>query len=105
MKKYKVKVMPEVKLQLRSYLGYIRNRKKNIQAYEAVKKDFEDTIKSLENVAGSMKDCENTILSIRGLKKIKFKKHDYVLLYRIRDDIAEVVAMYHTMEDYENKIR
>ena len=32
-------------------------------------------------------------------------RHDYVLLYRMKGDIAEVVAMFHTLEDYENKIK
>ena len=105
MKKYKVMVMPEVKIQLRKYLGYLRNEKKNEQAYDSVKKDYKDTIESLEDIAGSLRDCDNPILSRRGLKRIKFMRHDYVLLYRMKGDVAEVVAMFHTLEDYENKMR
>lgn len=40
----------------------------------------------------------------RGLKQIFFDKHDYVMLYRINGDVAEVAKIFHTSEDYQNKL-
>ena len=28
--------------------------------------------------------------------------HDYILLYKIQEDVAVVEAVYHTLQDYEN---
>lgn len=104
MKTYKVVITDKAKFQLSLYLRYLKNDLKNPQAAKAVRDDFKETIKQLRNVAGSLKDCDNPNLAKRKLKKISFQRHDYVMLYRIEDNIATVVRIYHMLQDYENKI-
>ena len=58
MKKYKVIVTPDAKEDLRAYLSYLRNEKKNPQAVKNVLEDFRATRDSLSNVAGSLGDPE-----------------------------------------------
>ena len=101
---YRVVVVPEAKEQFKDYLAYIVNHLMNVEAALAVADDYDETIAALENNAGSIKICDEPELARRKLRKIHFRRHNYIMLYRIKDDIAEVVKIYHTLEDYENKI-
>ncbi len=104
MKTYKVVITDKAKPQMRLYLRYLKNDLKNPQAAKAVRDDYKETIKQLRNVTGSLKDCDNPNLAKRNLKRICFQRHDYVMLYRVEDNIATVVRIYHMLQDYENKM-
>ena len=67
--------------------------------------DYRETRKKLEIVAGSLKDPDSEKLKVRRLKRINFLKHDYFLLYRIDGSAVYVTNMFHSLEDYENKLR
>ena len=102
MKRYKVFVSFKAKEQLRAYLMYLKDVKKNPQAVDAVAEDFFQTIDELEHVAGSLKLADDEDLAKEWIRKIFLRKHDYVILYEIIDDEARVHAVYHTLQDYEN---
>ena len=104
MKTYRVVITDKAKSQISQYLRYLKNDLKNPQAAKAVRDDFKETIKQLGNVAGILKSCDNPNLTKRNLKKISFQRHDYVMLYRIEDNIATVVCVYHMLQDYEKKM-
>ncbi|MCR5023751.1 MAG: type II toxin-antitoxin system RelE/ParE family toxin [Lachnospiraceae bacterium] len=104
MKTYKVVITAIAKAQIKKYLKYLSNNLKNPQAARAVRDDYKETIKQLKNIAGSLKDCDNPNLANRNLRRICFQKHDYVMLYRIDDNTATVVRIYHMLQDYENKM-
>ena len=36
-----------------------------------------------------------------GYRKIKFEKHDFVMIYRIQDGQAIVDGVFHELQDYE----
>lgn len=38
-----------------------------------------------------------------GYRKIKFKDHDYIMLYHIKDHTAYIVAVYHISQNYEDR--
>ena len=67
---------------------------------KAIRNDAAETKKRLEKIAGSLKPLENP--KMRGYRKIHFLKHDYVMLYRIENDIVYVDRIYHELQDYEN---
>lgn len=104
MKKYKVIVAPEAEGQMKRYLAYILFVFQREDAYESVKADYRKTLKRLGDIAGSIEDPPDKKLADRGLKKITFKSHDYVMLFRVKDDTAEVAKIFHTREDYQNKL-
>ena len=66
--------------------------------------DFEETKACLAKVAGSLKDCENPRLRMLGYKRINFIKHRYFMLYRIVEDKVIIDAIFHELQDYENKM-
>ena len=104
MNNYKVVKTDKANSQLKGYLYYLRNDLNNPQAAKAVRDDYRDTLKQLKNVAGSLKTCDNPNLAKRNLKRICFQRHDYVILFRVEDNIATIVRIYHMLQDYENKI-
>jgi len=105
MKKYKVKVTPEAKTDLKLYLTYVLKKLKNEQATKSIADDFRATKNELEDVAGSIRDPDSEMLKQRRLKRINLKHHNYFLLFRIKDDVVEVTNMFHDLEDYESKLR
>ena len=102
MKQYQVKVTPEAKEQLRDSLAYIRKKLKNPQAAKNFRDDYKATVAELKSVAGNLAYCEKPYLAAKKLKKIHFRAHDYVMLFRVNDGTAEVVNLYHDSQDYEN---
>ncbi len=103
MKRYKVTVAPEAEEQIKRYLAYILIVFQREDAYEAVKEDYYKTLERLSEMADMIGESRFEKLRERGLKQIFFEKHDYVMLYRVKDDTAEVAKIYHTSEDYQNK--
>ena len=105
MKQYKVQITPEAKKDLKRYRDYLIVVKKNQQAAKNVVLDFHETAKQLRSSAGSLKEPESEKLKMRRLQRINFQKHDYFLLYRVDEDVVSVTNMFHSREDYEEKIR
>ena len=95
MKKYKVIVTPDAEHDLKAYLKYLRDIKKNPQAVKNVLNDFRDTIKLLRDVAGSLAEPESEKLVTRSLRRINFKRHNYFMLYYIdSSDVVECVKVF-----------
>ena len=67
--------------------------------------DFEETVRCLTIVAGSLKLCEQPQLNKLGYRRMNFLAHDYFLLYRIEKNTVIVDAVFHALQDYENKLK
>lgn len=102
MKRYKVKATPEARQQLNGILTYVRKNLNNLQAARSLRDDYRATISLLKNTAGSFAESDHPLLAKKHLRKIHLKRHDYIILYRLKGDIAEVVNIYHDSQDYEN---
>ena len=102
MKTYKVVIAQKAKDQMQAYLRYIKNELKNPQAAKSIRDDWKETKKTLSITAGSFAIADSPKLKAQKLRKIHFKKHQYVMLYRLNGDVAEVVKIYHDLQDYEN---
>ncbi len=98
---YKVIIMPPAKRRLDMYVYYTIETLRNRQAAKAILADAKATAKRLSRVADSLKVCDNPILAKYGYRKIRFEKHDFVMLYRILDGQAIVDGMFHELQDYE----
>ena len=105
MKSYRVVISDDAKADFRRYKDYLLKNKKSQQAAKNLVLDFRNTRKQLENVAGSLREPESEALKARGLKRINFLKHDYFLLFKIQEDVAYITNMFHSLEDYENKLK
>ena len=77
----------------------------NVRAGASLLDDAKDTIEALSCVAGSLPFCSASDLSRRGIRKTLFTRHRYLWLYQVAGDTAQVKAMYHELQDYENTFR
>ena len=102
MKSYRVIVSLEAKHQMRDYILYIRKQFRNEQAVRNLREDYKSTLDSLKTSAGSLPLSSRKKLADRGLRTIHFRNHRFTMLYRIEDQTAEVVYIYHDLQDYDN---
>jgi len=102
---YKVVITLDAEEDLDRFIRYLLFAKKNQQAAANVLDDFEETKRSLSEMAGSIKLCDNPHLNALGYRKMHFQRHRYFMLYRIEDDLAIVDNIFHELQDYENIIR
>ena len=101
MDSFKVRVTPKATELLNQYIDYIQHTLFDEQGADSVLIDALETIDILEMVAGSMSYCDNEELRNLGYHKILFQRHNYVIIYRLVEDIASIDAIYHQMQDYE----
>ncbi len=99
---YDVIISPKALSQLNDYVDYIHFTLANPQAAKSVWQDALDTADTLETSAGSLNFCKHPKLKQLGYHPIFFRRHDYVMLYRIDGSTAYVEAIYHMLQDYEN---
>lgn len=99
---YNVEMTERAKEQLDAFVRYLVLDLKNPQAASNLLDDAVDTEESLAFVAGSIPYCSDPDLQKWEIRKIHFTKHRYLWLYRVEDDTAYVMAMYHELQDYEN---
>lgn len=104
MKKYVVKNTPLLEKKLDKYISYLKNEKKSLQAAQSLFDDFIETRKSLEKTAGMLQNPDDDNLKSRNLKRINFRHHNYFLLFRITENLVEIVTMFHGLEDYRKKL-
>ncbi|MCM1252313.1 MAG: type II toxin-antitoxin system RelE/ParE family toxin [Clostridium sp.] len=102
---YNVEISEMAVRQYDKFLDYIYNVLMNPQAADSLMRDFDDTIKILEEQAGSLGYCSSERLRELGFYKINFQKHRYLLVYRVKQKNVIVEGMYHELQDYENAIR
>ncbi len=101
---YNVIVTEEAENDLDRFIRYLLFEKQSVQAAENLINDFEESVQILSDVAGSLKLCENPRLNELGYKKFNFQRHRYFMLFRLEGTDVIVDAMFHELQDYENKI-
>lgn len=86
-------------------MQYLAVKLGNVRAGSSLLDDALDTSEALSYVAGSLPLCSAPDLRRRGIRKMLFTRHRYLWLYQIDGDTAQVKAMYHELQDYENLFR
>lgn len=101
---YRILITEDAATDLDNFIRYLIYEKNNIQAAKNLLNDFENTKQMLSNVAASLKYCDNPKLRIIGYRRINFLKHRYFMLYRIKNNTVIVDNIFHSLQDYENKL-
>ena len=102
--RFKVELSDLAASQYDKILAYIYHVLKNPQAADNLMQDFDDTIEILESQAENFGYCRSERLRKMGFHKIHFKRHRYLLVYRVKHGTVIVEGMYHELQDYENAI-
>ena len=98
---YKVIIMPPAKRRLDRNVCYTLETLKNRQAAKSILVDAKETQKQLSVIADSLGICAEPILAKYEYRKIRFKKHKFVMIYRIEGAQVIVDGMFHELQDYE----
>lgn len=99
---YEVILTNPAREQLEQIIHYILYELESVQAADSVMRDAEATQQRLSRIAGSLKLCEDTKLRDLGYRTIRFKSHNYFMLYRMEGGRVYVDGIYHDLQDYEN---
>lgn len=100
---YEVVLTSQAQLDFRNITHYLLYEFKSEQAAIGVTDDMEKTIERLSYMASGLKLCDDPRLRDLGYWTIHFKRHNYFMLYRIEDGVVYVDAIYHDLQDYEDK--
>lgn len=100
---YKVIIAPKALSMLNNYLNYIQYALMNEEAAKQVLNDAIETEEQLEIIAPVLQFCVNPRLRSEGYRAIQFKKHNYVMSYKIVNECVYAEAIYHLFQDYEKK--
>ena len=103
MKTWKVITTNDVQNDLDNFVYYLLVEKLNDQAAIALLDDYDETVDELANVAGSLKILDDPDLS--EYRKIRLRRHDYYLLYRLENDTAIVDRMFHDLQDLDKALK
>ncbi|MCD8119548.1 MAG: type II toxin-antitoxin system RelE/ParE family toxin [Lachnospiraceae bacterium] len=102
MDSYNVIISPEALEQLENCLDYIHYTLQNEIAAKSVYEDAVETTAVLSTVAGSLAPCRSKELQKYGYKIINFRRHQYLMVYRVSESIVYVEGIFHQKQDYEN---
>lgn len=99
---FEVVLAPRALAQLRDYLDYLNWVLLNEQAARAVYEDAYQTLDCLATTARMLPLCTYPVLRQQGYRLIHFRRHRYLMLYRVVDSLVTVEAIYHELQDYEH---
>ncbi len=100
---YRVIVTDDVQNDLDNFVYYLLVEKLNEQAAKALLDDYDASIDRLSEVAGALKQLDDSELS--DYRKLRLKKHNYYLLYRIVGKNVIVDRMFHDLQDLDKAMK
>jgi plasmid stabilization system protein ParE len=92
----------DVQNDLDNFVYYLLVEKLNVQAAKAVLDDYDETVEELSQVAGMLKALDDPELS--EYRKIRLRRHDYYLIYRLEGEFAIIDRMFHDLQDLDKAL-
>ncbi len=90
--------------QLDAIIDYVVVQLENPLAATSVFSDYLLSINRLKDHPLAFAYVNDDGLRRRGYRKIKFERHDYILLFTIENDVVNVTGVFHTQQNYINRI-
>ena len=97
---YKLDISYRAKQQIDQTVQYITNNLKSYQGANSILDDLDDALQLLE----SYPECEDYYLFAKGYRKYSLKKHNYLLVYFVKDNTVYVIGFFHMLENYQSKL-
>ena len=95
---FKVIISQNAAEQLESILDYL------VYKLHSPQTEVEAAYTQLQYMAKSMPYCYDRYLLAKGYRKWPLSKHDYVLLYQVKDNVVYVNGIFHMLENYRSKL-
>lgn len=101
---YKLEISYRAKQQIDQSVQYITNNLKSYQGANSILDDLDDALQLLESYPESFAYCEDYYLFAKGYRKYSLKKHNYLLVYFVKDNTVYVIGFFHMLENYQTKL-
>lgn len=98
MASFHVLITPTARRRLNEYIEYIRFTLLNPDAADAVLTDAQETIEELSHTAKSIDFSRRPSLRSLCCREIPFRKHDYVMIYRVKGSSVYIEDVYHRQQ-------
>ena len=100
---YKLIISESAQKQIESAIDYIVTILQNPGAAEAVITDLRKAYSKIAYMPESISLCLDPVLHRNGYRKLRLEHHDYVLIFRIDENVVKIVGFFHRLEDYIEK--
>ncbi len=102
---YEVVLTEDAKADLDNITEYYSSKFFGTHSINKLLKDFENTRMYIRDNPKAFQICNNTKLQEAGYRMIRFSKHKYFLLYRIKGNIVFIDAIFYESQNYERYIK
>jgi plasmid stabilization system protein ParE len=89
---------------LEQLVKYILYKFRNEQAARHLLDGIEQLYDRLEDNPYQFVDCRDSYLKRKGYKEAVVKDMDYILIFRIEDNVVYVLGIFHQLENYKDKL-
>lgn len=97
---YNILITATAEKQLDYIIYYVLTEYADDFAARAIYEDANETYRALAYMAGSIKISDDPDLAQYNYRIIKFRKHKYVMAYRLEGNTAIVDGIYHSSQNY-----
>ncbi|RRD96393.1 type II toxin-antitoxin system RelE/ParE family toxin [Clostridiales bacterium COT073_COT-073] len=101
---YKVKVTKRAEEHLDNIVSYIINQLHDRSAAQKILEEVLDVYDKLEYMAETMPVCSDYYLRNKGYRKVVLPRHNYVIIYQVKDGVAIISGIFHMRENYGRKL-
>ncbi len=101
---YNLVITDQAQEHIDQIIDYVMFHLENPLAASAIIDDIEESYHQLEEHAEVFGYSEDSFLASKGYRKLKLRKHDYVVLYRVDKNNVFISGVFHTLENYQVKI-
>ncbi|MDD3415012.1 MAG: type II toxin-antitoxin system RelE/ParE family toxin [Lachnospiraceae bacterium] len=101
---YKLIITDKAEELLNQLVNYILFKLKNESAAKHLLDGVEQLYDRMEENPFQFADCRDSFLKSKGYKEAVVKDMDYILIFRVDDEIVYVLGIFHQLENYKEKL-
>lgn len=101
---YKLIITDKAEELLNQLVNYILFKLKNESAAKHLLDGVEQLYDRMEENPFQFSDCRDSFLKSKGYKEAVVKDMDYILIFRVDDEIVYVLGIFHQLENYKEKL-
>ncbi|MCR5450738.1 MAG: type II toxin-antitoxin system RelE/ParE family toxin [Solobacterium sp.] len=101
---YKIIVTERAAQQIDDVFSYIAVVLANPNAARSVRDELLTSYRKLEMNPFSAPPCNDLQLKALGFRRMKLKKHQYILIFKVCESDVIIYGFFHTLEDYSAKL-
>ena len=105
METYRIEITPDAEADVENCYRYILETYHSWDTADAFLDDYGETLEKLRLGAGRLKIGDHPLMQARGIRRWNFLKHDYFMLYTVREDLAIILAVAHFRKDIGNILK